>query len=63
MLVFSDGASVARINEDLLRLGVIVRPLKSFGLPQCIRISTGTRQENERCVEAMRQVLSGARSQ
>jgi histidinol-phosphate aminotransferase len=58
MLVFSDGASVARINEDLLRLGVIVRPLKSFGLPQCIRISTGTRQENERCVEAMRQVLS-----
>ncbi len=43
-----------RIAEDLLRQGVIVRPLGAFGLPHCIRISTGTDEENRLCVEAMR---------
>jgi histidinol-phosphate aminotransferase len=57
MLEFPDAASAARIAEGLLMRGVIVRPLKSFGLPQCIRISAGMQAENERCVDAMRQVL------
>jgi histidinol-phosphate aminotransferase len=36
--------------------GVIVRPLRSFGLPSCIRISTGTDEDNRICVEALRKV-------
>jgi histidinol-phosphate aminotransferase len=58
MLPFPDAESSTRIVDELLRQGVIVRPLKSFGLPHCIRISTGTQPENERCVEAMRKALS-----
>jgi histidinol-phosphate aminotransferase len=58
MLPFPDAGSAARIVDELLRQGVIVRPLKSFGLPHCIRISTGTQPENERCVETMRKALS-----
>jgi histidinol-phosphate aminotransferase len=57
MLVFENGARAEAIVEGLLRQGVIVRPLKSFGLPQCIRISTGTEAENARCVETMRAVV------
>jgi histidinol-phosphate aminotransferase len=57
MLVFDDATRAAGIVEGLLRQGVIVRPLKAFGLPQCIRISTGTALENVRCVEAMRAAL------
>lgn len=57
MLALHDADSASRIVESLLRQGVIVRPLKSFGLPQCLRISTGTQTENERCVEAMRRAL------
>ncbi len=45
-----------RVFEDLLRTGVVVRPLKAFGLPAAIRISTGTDEENEMLLEAMRKV-------
>jgi len=45
------------LTEALLREGVIVRPLAAFGLPQCIRISTGTDAENARCVEAVGELL------
>src|SRR5581483_9246304 len=44
--------------EKLLARGVIVRPLKAFGLPGCLRISTGTDDDNRMCVEAFRQVLA-----
>ena len=54
MVVFADADQCARTVENLLRQGVIVRPLKAFGLPQCIRISNGTDEENERAVAAMR---------
>jgi histidinol-phosphate aminotransferase len=41
---------------DLLGQGIIVRPLTAFGLPHCIRISTGTDEENQLCVEAIQKV-------
>ena len=59
MLAFPDAASAALVFQALLRQGVIVRPLKSFGLPQCIRVSVGTQQECERCVDAMHQAIAG----
>jgi histidinol-phosphate aminotransferase len=40
--------------EQLLAQGVVVRPLKAFGLPQCLRISTGTDEDIQMCLEAMR---------
>lgn len=57
MLAFPDEATASGIVEGLIRHGIIVRPLKSFGLPQCIRISTGAGEENERCVDAMHAVV------
>jgi histidinol-phosphate aminotransferase len=42
--------------DALLRLGVIVRPLGGFGLDDCIRISVGTADENQRCVKAMQRI-------
>jgi histidinol-phosphate aminotransferase len=41
--------------RDLLRHGVIVRALAP--LPTCLRITLGTRAENERCLAALRTVL------
>jgi histidinol-phosphate aminotransferase len=57
MVVFAEADQAARVVDDLLTQGVIVRPLKAFGLPQCIRISTGTDQDNERCVAAMQKAV------
>src|ERR1700719_3541769 len=61
MIEFPDVVQAARVVEDLLTQGVIVRPLQSFGLPQCIRISTGSDQDNQRCVTAMQKAVMAAR--
>lgn len=53
MIVLSSDSQAAHLTHDLLTEGIIVRPLRSFGLPHCIRISTGTDEDNQRCVEAM----------
>jgi len=54
--VMLDLETEARVNETfefLLQRGVITRPLKAFGLPQCLRISIGLPKENEACVELL----------
>jgi histidinol-phosphate aminotransferase len=48
-----------QLYQRLLRLGVIVRPLAGYGLPQYLRISTGTAAQNERLIAALRQCLGG----
>ena len=53
MTVLPDESVAARIFEVLLSQGVIVRPLKAFGLPHCLRISTGRDDDNQLCIEAL----------
>jgi histidinol-phosphate aminotransferase len=44
-----DGAAAGqRVFELLQRRGVIVRPVKSYGLPEWIRVTVGTREQNQR---------------
>src|SRR5207244_4087644 len=43
----------SRVYERLLEQGIIVRPLGAFGLPQCLRISTGLDEHNQRAVDAL----------
>jgi histidinol-phosphate aminotransferase len=45
------------VFERLLKLGVIVRPMNSYGLPRHVRISVGLEEENRRLIEALEQVL------
>lgn len=49
-----------RIHEAMLREGVIIRPMNSYGMPNCIRINAGLPEENERLVQALKKVLSSA---
>ncbi len=52
-----------RVYEALLREGVIVRPMGVYGFPEHVRISVGSRAENERCIFALERVLRrGGRS-
>lgn len=50
------------LSEELLHQGVIIRPLKSFGLPTCVRISTGTDEDNALCVEAIQKAQASVRT-
>jgi histidinol-phosphate aminotransferase len=45
------------MSEALLRRGVIVRPAGPFGAPGAIRVTIGTREENERLVWALEEAL------
>ena len=56
MVVLPDAAQATRLTTDLLTQGIIIRPLASFGLPNCVRISTGTDEDNQRCVEAIQKL-------
>ena len=46
-----------RVFEELQKLGVIAHPMGGYQLPEWVRISIGTPQENRRCPEALRKVL------
>jgi histidinol-phosphate aminotransferase len=49
-----DGAKTFR---KLLGRRIIVRALKGYNLPEWIRISVGTMEQNRRCIAALREVL------
>ncbi|MBO9539402.1 histidinol-phosphate transaminase [bacterium] len=57
MLDLGTEAEVMRIYETLLTRGIIVRPLKGFGLPHCLRVSVGLPEENEAFLKAFAEVL------
>jgi histidinol-phosphate aminotransferase len=56
MIPLADASNAGRLVEQLLRRGIIVRPLAGFGLPHCIRVSTGTDEENHMFLDAMDQI-------
>jgi histidinol-phosphate aminotransferase len=56
MLVLPGADQATHLTQELLKQGVIIRPLASFGLPNCVRISTGTAEDNQRCVEAIQKL-------
>ncbi len=51
------GAAVAREARER---GVIVRDPASFGLPNCVRVSCGTREESEEAVRVLNEAFAAA---
>jgi histidinol-phosphate aminotransferase len=47
-----------RVFVELQKLGVIVRPMGGYQLPEWVRISIGTPKENKRCLEALKSATS-----
>lgn len=59
LVEFSGGAAqAAHVEQSLLARGVVVRPMRGYGLPQCLRITVGTEAQQARCIEALRMALS-----
>lgn len=46
-----------KVFEALQRQGVIVRPVKSYGLPEWIRVTVGSREQNERLLRELRKCV------
>ena len=56
------GRSASDVFHWLLKEGVIVRPMTSFGMESALRVTIGTPEENRRFVKALTKVLAGAKS-
>lgn len=55
------GQPAKPIYEALLRRGVIVRPVASYGMPDHLRVTIGLPRENERFLAALEKTLFGDR--
>ncbi|QWF19103.1 histidinol-phosphate transaminase [Lysobacter capsici] len=52
------GARTPQIEATLVELGVILRPMGGYGLPDCLRISVGSPDDNRRLLSALDRVLA-----
>jgi histidinol-phosphate aminotransferase len=51
-LLIHAGADAARKFDALLRRGIIVRPVGNYGLPEYLRVTLGTPQQNDRFLKS-----------
>jgi histidinol-phosphate aminotransferase len=52
----------AAVYQELLKRGIIVRPVANYGLPDWLRITIGLPEENARLLSDLPQALAAARS-
>jgi len=52
------GGDADALAAELLKLGVIVRPMAWMGFPHAIRVTVGTREDNEKFLSALQQLKS-----
>jgi histidinol-phosphate aminotransferase len=57
--VLANVGDAASVTEAAKREGVLVRDCTSFGLPEHVRVTVGTREETERAVDVLNGVLDG----
>lgn len=56
MMIFESETQALRFNDGCLKKGLILRPLGSFGIPQGVRINTGTIVENKHAMAIIEKV-------
>lgn len=57
-VMFRPPQPAAKVCEELLKRGIIVRHLKSFGLPDNIRVNVGTGPETAAFLKALEEILN-----
>ncbi|MFA5276760.1 MAG: histidinol-phosphate transaminase, partial [Candidatus Omnitrophota bacterium] len=56
-ILIDTGSDGVEMFNKMLKFGVIVRDMKQYGLKNYIRVTIGTKKENERFVKVLRKVL------
>jgi histidinol-phosphate aminotransferase len=51
------GRAAGPVDQALLKLGVVTRPIDNYGMPNHLRVSIGTLEENARFLAALGQVI------
>ena len=58
-LVFKNEKSAKLFYKSMLQRGVILRHLSGFGLPECVRVTTGTQEENTIFFDHISNIVQG----
>ncbi len=53
----SEVEGAMKMYRRLLELGIIVRPVANYGMPEYLRVSIGTEQENDKFLTALQQAI------
>src|SRR2546422_3151157 len=56
--VFVNVGDGPAVFKNLLAMKIIVRPLRGYNLPEWLRITVGTMEQNEKCIAALKKLLS-----
>ncbi|EEO28951.1 histidinol-phosphate transaminase [Oxalobacter paraformigenes] len=56
--VGNDDGAGTRVNLELLKKGIIVRPVNAYGLPKWLRVSIGLPEENRAFVKALKEIMA-----
>ena len=57
-LLVDFGRDARSIEAGLVARGVVPRPMRGYGLPTCLRLTVGVRDENRRLLQALDEVLA-----
>jgi histidinol-phosphate aminotransferase len=55
--VLAEVGDAAAVTDAAQEQGVILRDCSSFGLPECVRITCGTREDTRRAVSTLNEIL------
>ncbi len=56
-IMFFPPVDAEALNKKLLQRGVIIRPLRSFGLPEALRVSVGSRTDCKYFLKSLKEAL------
>lgn len=56
--VFVNVGDGPAVFKKLLAMKIVVRPLSGYNLPEWLRITAGTMEQNEKCIAALKETLS-----
>jgi histidinol-phosphate aminotransferase len=56
-ILFDTGRDAGEVYNSLLKEGVILRPVKPYGMPNYLRMSVGLPEENQAAIAAIKKVL------
>jgi histidinol-phosphate aminotransferase len=60
-VLFDCGRDSGPVFQDLLKQGVILRPVKPYAMPNYLRMSVGLPEENKAAITALEKVLTASR--
>jgi len=56
-ILFDAGRDCVAVFKEMLKCGVIVRDMKQYGFKNLIRVTIGTKKENQRFIQVLKKVL------